>query len=173
MRSNFNYYLQSREINEDYNNIVDLIISDKIKSTIRWDTLERVRQQEGVITWLKPRKLSLLADTHEVDKPNYMSKTSGNNNNDKSKNNNHNSDKAAFATPALRKSSSYKDGMNRVGNKNKKEERICNETNHAYQFCLLTLIIRKLVMLSTSLVNTWRVSTLLMSFVNYRLVMLL
>jgi len=140
MRSNFNYYLQSREINGDYNNIVDLIISDKIKSSLRWDTRERVRQKEGVNTWLKPRKLSLLADTHEVDKPNYKGKTSGNNNNDKSKNNNHSNDKAAFATPAVRKSSSYQEGRNRVGNKNEKEERkcfICNETNHVYQFCPL------------------------------------
>jgi len=44
----------------------------------------------------------------------------------------------AFATPAVRKSSSYQEGMNTIGNKNKREERKCfigNETNHVYQFC--------------------------------------
>jgi len=69
MRANFNYYLKSRKIDKNFEFLLNLILSDKIKPGLRCDTRERVREHEGVDSLMTPGDLALFVDTYEVDKP--------------------------------------------------------------------------------------------------------
>lgn len=59
-------YLNSREVNNDYETLIELLLADKLKLHMTSNILSRVRNTEG-LTWLRPKKLAELADVYEGD----------------------------------------------------------------------------------------------------------
>jgi hypothetical protein len=59
-------YLDSREIKEDYETLIELILADKLKLHMSSNIVLRVRNTEG-LAWLRPKKLAELADVYEGD----------------------------------------------------------------------------------------------------------
>ena len=57
------YYLRSREIEDDFQSLCDLLVSDRLKTCLPHGMLNHVLSQEGD-SWFKPERLAHLADTY-------------------------------------------------------------------------------------------------------------
>jgi len=57
------YYLRSREIEDDFQSLCDLLVSDRLKTCLPQGMLNHVLSQEGD-SWFKPERLAYLADTY-------------------------------------------------------------------------------------------------------------
>ena len=62
LRNNFRYYLRSREVNDDFERLCELIIWDKLRSCLPQGPLNYVLAAEAG-SWHSPDKVAELADT--------------------------------------------------------------------------------------------------------------
>ena len=63
LRNNFRYYLRSREVNDDFERLCELIISDKLRSCLPQGPLNYVLAAEAG-SWHSPDKVAELADCY-------------------------------------------------------------------------------------------------------------
>jgi len=63
LRNNFRYYLRSPEVNDDFERLCELFISDKLRSCLPQGPLNYVLAAEAGL-WHSPDKVAELADTY-------------------------------------------------------------------------------------------------------------
>ena len=75
LRNLLSYYLSSRGVNEDFDRLCDLLVSDRLKSTLPYGPLNYVLSIEGD-DWFAPDRVAYIADTFVNNRGNSgMSKT--------------------------------------------------------------------------------------------------
>src|SRR2546425_973110 len=77
-------YLESREINRDYDRLCKLLVSDRLKSSLDYQTRLFVSDREMLSTWLDPKQIGLLVDAYQSERGiNGFNPPKGHNNNNK------------------------------------------------------------------------------------------
>src|SRR3989441_10393709 len=77
-------YLESREINRDYDRLCKLLVSDRLKSSLDYHTRLCVSDREMRSTWLDPKQIGLLVDAYQSERGiNGFNPPKGHNNNNK------------------------------------------------------------------------------------------
>src|SRR5207245_5782935 len=61
-------YLESRQINKDYYRLCQLLVSDRIKSSLDYHTRLFVSDREMLSTWLNPKEIGLLIDAYQSER---------------------------------------------------------------------------------------------------------
>src|SRR6218665_1996399 len=75
LKNLLNYYVKSRQVNDDYENLFDLFISDKLKESLPPGPLQFVLSKEGTECF-KASMIADLADIHTNNKIGMPSKQS-------------------------------------------------------------------------------------------------
>src|SRR2546425_4171123 len=61
-------YLESRQISKDYDRLCQLLVSDRIKSSLDYHTRLFVTDREMLSTWLNPKEIGLLIDAYQSER---------------------------------------------------------------------------------------------------------
>src|SRR2546425_345809 len=103
-------YLESREINRDYDRLCKLLVSDRLKSSLDYHTRLFVSDREMLSTWLDPKQIGLLVDAYQSERGiNGFNPPKGHNNNNKKGGYASNANYTRSGQPVLQEASSAPD----------------------------------------------------------------
>src|SRR2546425_10085165 len=103
-------YLESREINRDYDRLCKLLVSDRLKSSLDYQTRLFVSDREMLSTWLDPKQIGLLVDAYQSERGiNGFNPPKGHNNNNKKGGYASNANYTRSGQPVLQEASSAPD----------------------------------------------------------------